>query len=250
MRRLWLRWLGLLVFVVVLGGIFVRLGEWQLHRLDGKRETNAIVVSHENNPVVPLSQRGYDVVHDEDQWQRVSVTGTFDAAHQLQVRYRSNRGAAGTEVVTPLHTTDGRVVLVDRGFIVRDKGEALPETLPAPPSGTVTVVGHLRRSEIGPDEAIHPALDAVRLINAPAIGQWLGTEVMDGYIGLLEITPAQDGGFVPVATPTLDEGPHFWYAVQWYMFTGIALTGLVVFIRGDIVARRKEKAARASASGP
>lgn len=250
MRRLWLRWLGLLVFVLVLGAVFVRLGEWQLHRLEGKRESNAIVVNHESNPVIPLSQRGYDVVHDEDQWQRVTVTGTFDPSHQLEVRYRSNNGATGTEVLTPLHTADGHIVLIDRGFITREKGEAPPETLPAPPTGTVTVMGHLRRSENGTDEAIHPALNSIRLINAPAISAWMGTEVMDGYIGLLEITPAQDGGFVPVATPTLDEGPHFWYAVQWFMFTGIALTGLVVFIRGDIVARRKEKAARAQASGP
>ncbi|HSN10849.1 MAG TPA: SURF1 family protein [Propionibacteriaceae bacterium] len=246
MRRLLLRWLGLLVFVVVLGGVFVRLGEWQLHRLEQRKEANATVVAHENNPVIPLSQRGYEPVLDGDQWQRVTVTGTFDAAHQLEVRYRSNDGATGTEVVLPLRTSDGHLVLVDRGFIVRAAGQAPPETLPAPPTGTVTVVGHLRRSENGSSEAVTPALGAVRLINGPAIGTWLGTPVMDGYIGLLQVTPAQDGPFVPVATPTLDEGPHFWYAVQWFMFTGIALTGLIVFIRGDIVARRKARAAAAA----
>jgi cytochrome oxidase assembly protein ShyY1 len=250
-RNLWLRWLGLLVFVVVLGGIFVRLGEWQIHRLEQRKESNSSVVAHEDNPVVPLAQRGYAVVQDGDQWQRVTVSGTFDASHQLEVRYRSNDGATGTEVVTPLRTTDGRIVLIDRGFIVRGAGEAPPESLPAPPSGTVTVMGHLRRSENGSAEAITPALGAVRLINAPAIGTWLGTDVVDGYIGLLEVTPAQDGPFLPVATPTLDEGPHFWYAVQWFMFTGIAVTGLVVFIRGDIVARRKlrREAAAAAAAG-
>ena len=250
MQRLWVRWLGLLVFVVVLGGIFMRLGEWQLHRLEGRKESNAIVVAHENNPVIPLSQRGYAVVEDADQWQRVTVTGAFDASHQLEVRYRSNDGATGTEVVTPLRTTDGKTVLIDRGFIVRGAGEAPPSTLPAPPSGTVTVMGHLRRSENGSAEAITPALGAVRLINAPAIATWLGTDVVDGYIGLLEVTPAQHGPFLPVATPTLDEGPHFWYAVQWFMFTGIALTGLIVFIRGDIVARRKIKAQAAAEAAP
>jgi len=249
-RRLLLRWLGLLVFVVVLGGVFVRLGEWQLHRLEQRKESNAVVVTHENNPVIPLAQRGYAVVQDGDQWQRVTVTGTFDASHQLEVRYRSNDGATGTEVVTPLRTTDGKVVLIDRGFIVRGAGEAPPTTLPAPPSGTVTVVGHLRRSENGSSEAITPALGAVRLINAPAIGRWMGTDLFDGYIGLLQVTPSQDGAFLPVATPTLDEGPHFWYAVQWFMFTGIALTGLVVFIRGDIVARRKLRAEAAAAAVP
>jgi cytochrome oxidase assembly protein ShyY1 len=242
-RHLLLRWLGLLVFVVVLAGVFVRLGEWQLHRLEQRKEANAVVVGNESRPVIPLSERGYATVQDGDQWQRVSVTGTFDGGHQLEVRYRSNNGATGTEAVLPLRTTDGHVVLVDRGFIVRGSGEAPPESLPAPPSGTVTVVGHLRRSENGSTEAVTPALGAVRLINGPAIGRWLGTDVLDGYIGLLQVTPPQDGPFVPVATPTLDEGPHFWYAVQWFMFTGIALTGLVVFIRGDIIARRKLKAA-------
>jgi cytochrome oxidase assembly protein ShyY1 len=246
-RHLLLRWLGLLVFVVVLGGIFVRLGEWQIHRLEGRKESNAVVVAHEDNPVIALSQRGYAVVQDGDQWQRVTLTGTFDASHQLEIRYRSNDGATGTEVVTPLRTADGKTVLIDRGFIVRGAGEAPPESLPAPPSGTVTVMGHLRRSENGSTEAITPALGAVRLINAPAIGTWLGTDVMNGYIGLLEVAPAQDGPFIPVATPTLDEGPHFWYAVQWFMFTGIALAGLIVFIRGDIVARRKLKVAAAAA---
>lgn len=248
MQRLWLRWVGLLVFVVVLGGVFVRLGEWQLHRLEGRKESNAVVVAHENNPVIPLSQRGYGVVQDSDQWQRVTVSGTFDPTHQLEIRYRSNNGATGTEVVTPLRTADGTIILVDRGFIVRGAGEAPPESLPAPPTGIVTVMGHLRRSENGSTEAITPALGAVRLINAPAIGAWMGTDVVNGYIGLLEVTPAQDGPFLPVATPTLDEGPHFWYAVQWFMFTGIALTGLVVFIRGDILARRKLKAEAAAAA--
>jgi cytochrome oxidase assembly protein ShyY1 len=247
-QRLWVRWLGLLVFVVVLGGIFMRLGEWQLHRLEARKESNAVVTAHEDNPVIPLSQRGYAVVEDADQWQRVTVTGTFDASHQLEVRYRSNDGATGTEVVTPLRTQDGKIVLIDRGFIVRGAGEAPPSSLPTPPTGTVTVMGHLRRSENGSAEAITPALGAVRLINAPAIATWLGTDVVDGYIGLLEVTPTQDGPFLPVATPTLDEGPHFWYAVQWFMFTGIALTGLIVFIRGDIVTRRKLKAEAAAAA--
>lgn len=248
MRRLWLRWIGLLVFVVVLGGVMVRLGQWQLHRLEQRRESNAVVVAHENAPVIPLAQRGYGVVADGDQWQRVTVTGTFDASHQLEVRYRSNDGATGTEVVLPLHTDDGHIVLVDRGFIVRASGEPPPTTLPPVPTGTVTVVGHLRRSENGSAAAITPAENSVRLINGPAISSWLGADVMNGYIGLLQITPAQQGDFLPIATPELDDGPHFWYAVQWFMFTGIAVLGLFVFIRGDIVEWRKKRRAAATPS--
>ena len=48
---------------------------------------------------------------------------------------------------------------------------------------------------------------------------------------------------MPIRPPELSEGPHFWYAVQWFMFLSMAVTGLVVFIRGDIVKRRRERAA-------
>ena len=53
------------------------------------------------------------------------------------------------------------------------------------------------------------------------------------------MTPAQSGDFVPVEVPEISEGPHFWYAVQWFMFTGIGIAGVVVFIRGDLRARRE-----------
>ena len=46
------------------------------------------------------------------------------------------------------------------------------------------------------------------------------------------MTPPQPGGFVPVAVPELSSGPHFWYAMQWFMFAGIGIFGIVVFIRG------------------
>ena len=53
--------------------------------------------------------------------------------------------------------------------------------------------------------------------------------------------PEQQGGFQPIRLPDLSEGPHFWYAVQWFMFTAIGVAGIVVFIRGDLRARREER---------
>ncbi len=252
MRRLWLRWLGLLVFVAVLATVFVNLGEWQLRRLDERRARNDVVVAHESSPVVSLASTGYPQVHDEDQWQRVTLTGQFDASRQLQVRYRSNGDDQGTEILTPLRTDDGHLVLVSRGFISRkNDGEPSADSLP-PPVGEVNVTGYLRRSEQGASVAITPAQGAIRLINAPALSTWLGAEAMDGYVMLISVTPAQTGPFRAFELPTLDEGPHFWYAVQWFMFCGFALVGLVVFVRSDLKVRRtlRAEAAAAAAGGP
>jgi len=154
-RRLWLRWALLIIFVAVLGIVFVNLGEWQLDRLAQRRERNATTIANEQKPIRPYEEIFTRTITDADQWQRVEARGTFDPDHQFVVRYRSNGDADGYEIVTPLHTATG-TVLVDRGFIPRGHGAQIPSTAPAPPAGEVTLVGHVRRSERGRRAATTP----------------------------------------------------------------------------------------------
>lgn len=240
MRRLWLRWALLIVFVGVLGVVFVNLGEWQLDRLAQRRERNATTIANERSPIQPYEQAFSHPITDADQWQRVEARGTFDADHQFVVRYRSNGDLDGYEVVTPLRTASG-VVLVDRGLIPLQRGIQIPSAAPAPPAGEVTIVGHVRRNEKGRRAATTPVGNQMRLINSDAIAGTLPYPIKSGYIGLLTIQPEQAGGFRPIQLPDLSEGPHFWYAVQWFMFTAIGVAGIVVFIRGDLRARREER---------
>jgi cytochrome oxidase assembly protein ShyY1 len=239
-RRLWLRWALLIIFVAVLGVVFVNLGEWQLDRLAQRKERNATTIINEQKPVQPYEQVFTRPITDADQWQRVEARGTFDAQHPFVVRYRSNGDADGYEVVTPLRTATG-AVLVDRGFIPLERGTQIPSMAPAPPTGEVTVVGHVRRDEKGRRAATTPVGNQMRLINSQAIAATLPYPIATGYIGLLTVQPEQQGGFQPIKLPELSEGPHFWYALQWFMFTAVAAAGIVVFIRGDLRARREER---------
>jgi cytochrome oxidase assembly protein ShyY1 len=246
-RRLWLRWALLIIFVAVLGVAFVSLGNWQLDRLAQRKERNATTIANEQKPVQPYEQVFTHPITDADQWQRVEARGTFDADHQFVVRYRSNGGVDGYEVVTPLRTAGG-AVLVDRGFIPLERGTRIPSVAPAPPAGEVTVVGHVRRNERGRRAAITPVGNQMRLINSNAIAATLPYEIESGYIGLLTVQPEQQG-FQSIQLPDLSEGPHFWYAVQWFLFSAIGVAGIVVFIRGDLRARREEhEAAEAHAT--
>jgi cytochrome oxidase assembly protein ShyY1 len=103
------------------------------------------------------------------------------------------------------------------------------------------LVGHVRRSEKGRRAATTPVGNQMRLINSDAIAATLPYDIESGYIGLITVQPEQHGGFQPIQLPELSDGPHFWYAVQWFMFTTIAVAGIVVFIRGDLQARREER---------
>src|SRR5262249_30641763 len=62
-----------------------------------------------------LAERGLDGV---PRFQRVSVRGRFDPAHQFLLDNRTNEGRPGYEVLTPLERGAGeRVILVDRGWV-------------------------------------------------------------------------------------------------------------------------------------
>jgi cytochrome oxidase assembly protein ShyY1 len=229
----------LIVFVAILGVVFVNLGAWQLDRLAQRKARNTSTVANENAPVRPYADVFTQPVLDADQWQRVEARGTFDPDHQFLLRYRSSGDAEGYEVVTPLRTATGNV-LVDRGLISLSQGTAIPDAPPPPPAGEVTLTGHVRRNEEGRRAAVTPVNGQMRLINSDAIAPTLPYPIANGYIGLVTVTPAQEGGFQPIALPEISDGPHFWYAVQWFMFTGIGIAGIIVFIRGDLRERREK----------
>ena len=75
-----------------------------------RRERNSVVVAHENAPIADFAAVFGRPITEADQWQRVRVRGTF-GTRQFLVRYRSNAGATGYEVVTPLRTASGQIVL-------------------------------------------------------------------------------------------------------------------------------------------
>jgi cytochrome oxidase assembly protein ShyY1 len=247
-RQLWLRWVLLVVGVAVLGAVFVNLGQWQLERLDQRKQRNAITLTNEQSPAQTFPAVFTRPIGDADQWLRVEAHGTFDPDHQFLVRYRNNGDAKGYEVVTPLRTANG-TVLVDRGFVAVPQGTQIPSAAPLPPAGEVTVVGHVRRNEHGRRGAVQPVNAQIRLINSDALAPALPYPVVNGYLGALTIDPAQSGDFRPIPLPEISDGPHFWYAVQWFMFTGIGIAGIVVFIRGDVRERRAKVAAERPDAG-
>ncbi len=253
----WKRWVGLVIFAVVLVAAFVRLGDWQLDRREVKRERNATIVAQQQAPVATFGEAFGDPITAEDQYRRVRVQGTFDPDHQLQVRYRTNEGTSGYEVVVPLRTASGEWLLVDRGFAPRPKNGPLPDakSLAVPPTGVVTVEGYVMASETGPQTATTPEAGSTRLINTAAIGEWSGLPLVDGYLSATAMDPAQDGGLVPVALPELSEGPHMSYAVQWFSFAVIGIVGTFILIGKDtreIIAgrRRRERPLQADTDSP
>ena len=108
------------------------------------------------------------------------------------------------------------------------------------------LTGYVRRNEQGNTNQMTPTENTVRLVNSDTLSGALGLDLVNGFIALIDVTPAQSAELVPVTPPPPTEGPHQSYALQWFAFAAIAVVGLFILIRNDLRDRKraKERAAR------
>jgi cytochrome oxidase assembly protein ShyY1 len=241
------RWIAL--HAAVLAGIVLMasLGFWQLRRLDERREFNATVEARASAEIVDLDSGLADTIGDDpdaNQWRPVRAVGTYVAGEAITIVNRSSGGVAGVNVVVPLLVADGTVILVNRGFAPLS---VAPEP---PPTGTVAVIGHLRRSESrrlgGAVDATGPDVTEFQRFDIAAITTSFGGDSFDVdrvasmYLQSVGEDPPPGGQWpAPVPLPILDEGPHLSYAVQWYIFGAFVAAGWVVVVRRAVNDRRR-----------
>ncbi len=219
------RWLLFAITVVLLTALAWRLGLWQFHRLEDRKATNAIVernVAADPVPAADVLEIG-SPARSSDEWKRVTATGEYDAADTVVVRYQTREGEAGVDVVVPLHTEEGAVLLVDRGWMAASNRGADVSDVPAPPAGRVTVTGWVRLDGTGSSTRVSD--QSVRSISSSSIGEALDLEVYGGFIDLDTEDPAPAQALAKAELPDLGNGPHFFYGLQWWFFGLLAVFG-------------------------
>jgi cytochrome oxidase assembly protein ShyY1 len=231
------RWIAFHLLVIAAIVAMINLGFWQLRRLDERREFNDQVATRIDLPPEPLDEV---VVAGTDpeavEWRSVEAEGTYLPDEQFVVVNRSQGGLAGELVVTPLELADGRILLVERGFVPLDT-----EAAPAP-TGEVEIVGRLRPSqERRRGQLSDPAegdLTEVQRVDIDRLADQLPGSVAPMYVELVSSTPAETPPFpAPIELPELSEGPHLSYAVQWFIFSLCVAVGWVLAVRHSIRSR-------------
>ncbi|HTY92574.1 MAG TPA: SURF1 family protein [Steroidobacteraceae bacterium] len=215
--------------------LFVRLGLWQWDR-GTHRQAQWNAFARGADAPLPLGTRS---VGSLPRFQRIAVAGTWDADHQFLLDNRSHAGLPGYEVLTPLRLADGRVLLVDRGWVAFTGSRAkLPPI--AITSRPVSVTGRLDGLPVGGLSLGHaaPGSDASwpKVTSFPTSGELAAALHHALEPGMLLLDPAGPDGYVrdwqPPGLPPLR---HWSYAIQWW---GFAVTLLVIW--GIMSARRQE----------
>jgi cytochrome oxidase assembly protein ShyY1 len=135
------KWLALHVLVVALVTIMLMLANWQLNRHQQRVSFNETLIERVNTPTAPLEQvlSAYPTASDAE-WRSVQLVGTYLQGLDLRIVNVSQGGGPGFDPVTPLQLPDGRLILVNRGFV------PLGRSVLDAPKGTVTLQGRLRAS--------------------------------------------------------------------------------------------------------
>jgi surfeit locus 1 family protein len=233
------RWLLSHLFVLLLVVTMVNLGLWQLRRLDEKRDRNALIEARAEQPVIPVG----DLLDPDDdvaaaRHRAVTASGTYDDDATVTVRNRTLEGVPGAWLVTPLLLPGGERVGVIRGFVgLTPDGSAADA--PAP-DGEVTVTGLV----VDPDGLDGTApRDIAPLLAAgdgilPALVRADESDPPEPNAG--DPTRPDPAAILPVPPPELSEGPHLSYAVQWFIFSAIAVIGYPLALRRVVARRGKE----------
>jgi cytochrome oxidase assembly protein ShyY1 len=236
------RWLALHILTLAAVAGMVWLGIWQYQSGQATREraerqtTPAVSIDRLIDPGEPLPYRAVD--------RKVTVAGTWDAAHQVTVPGRVLDHTMGAFVVTPLVTPEGNTALVLRGWV--PDGTAAVE-----PRGRVTVTGTLRPYEdssaatLGPTVSYAPT--ELPYLGRTPVTETIGLDLRTAYDGFLVLTtqePEDPAGPTPVplegAAPQSGVGAwqHFSYWAQWWIFAAAALAFWAVLVRNAVRERQ------------
>ena len=237
-RFLWRpKWIGFHLLVIAAIVAMVNLGFWQLRRLEQRRDFNVTIEARYDAPPVDLDTLVGPGRNDPDdprlddvEWRPVTTTGIYRSDASIQIVNRSQGGRAGENTVTPLELPDGRVLLVNRGFV------PLGESAPPAPHGTVTVTGRLRPSDdrrTGQlSDPADGALTVAQRVDLARLAAQFDAPLVPMYVDLIASEPVDGEPYPePVARPDLTEGPHLSYAVQWFIFAAAVAVGWALAVR-------------------
>lgn len=212
------RYLFPLILGVVGTAILIALGVWQLQRLAWKEGMLDQIQARIDAAPVPLPAK----VDPSMKYDPVTVSGRT-TGQEIDVLSGTKESGGGYQIVSAFETTDGRRILIDRGFVPQDDRHK-----PRPPVD-LTLVGNLH----WPQEKGSATPDPNRTENiwfardVPAMAAELGTEPVLVVVSEVQ-GDAQGVQPIPVAIEGIPNN-HLSYAMQWFLLAA-TWAGMTVYL--------------------
>jgi cytochrome oxidase assembly protein ShyY1 len=238
-----LRWEGdwrTTVFAAIFTPLLAGLGLWQLERAAEKDEIGQTWEARRSAAAVPVAELPTNPTALV--FRRVTLSGSFLSGRDFLLDNRIYRGQYGVEVISPFRGEDGRLVLINRGWLAADPARrALPEIPPPGERLELRATVYIPPGE--PYVLGEPASGAewprrVQVADPKILGDLLGESVFDHILRLEADSP----GALDIDWQLINTQPekHRAYAVQWFVMATALL--LLFFWRstniGGLLRRR------------
>lgn len=220
------------VITVALVGLCLVLGVWQVQRLQWKEGLIASLRTAQEQSPITMEQLPEELAALAGMnFHAVSLLGEYEGGTEYHVIGRSHTEEPGYHVLTPFRLAgDGRVVLVNRGWVPLNRKEA-PGRQDAAlrEEGNVHLKGYILVPQGG--SRFLPDHDT-----ANNIWFWQDTAAMAALAGeeyppfvIQRVADAQPEGTLPQAKRGFDvqlRNDHFAYALMWF---SLAISGALIF---------------------
>ncbi len=227
-------WPGLLTLFGLVG--LIGLGLWQLQRLEWKEDLIVRVEARSTAAPITLAEAIGLVRQGADpSYYRVQVEGRFHHGKERYLYALSGR-EPGWNVITPLETASGEMVLVERGFVpgsLQDPATRRPGQI----EEIVTVTGLVRAAQEQGAFAPDTDLEAKRWFwrDLPGMRRSMfpgGTTEIAPFF--LEAEASDVPGGWPKGGQTRLEFPnnHLQYALTWFLLAIGLVVIFAVYLRG------------------
>ena len=231
-------WILTTILVLLGSGLCVRLGIWQLDRLDQRRQFNAHVEAMWAADALSLpADASIDLV--EMEYRSVCVTGEYDFGNQVAIRNQYWNDQFGYHLLTPVVMADGTAIMVDRGWIPAEGNDQPNEWRKYDDKATGQMCGIIRQGREKPDMGGRPdptlTADQTGLllwnnVNLTRMEAQMPYDLAQAYIQL-NVTEGDDLPPIPYQPEIeISEGPHLGYAGQWFVFATILFFGYPFYI--------------------
>lgn len=251
------RWAIYIALAVVFAIACAFLSNWQFSRNEERSAQLALVEANYDASPVPLDELipAGGELDPQDQWHPVRLVGSYVPGDELLVRNRPHGGTSAFEVLVPFRLEDGRVLLIDRGWVAPGKDQPEPDAVPAPPAGGVTVIARLKPGEQLPSSGRSAPAGQVPTINLPLIADTVSADTGDAlevsaYGIMVSEDPAPASAPQPLDSPSEDPGPHLSYAIQWILFAIMGFIFIGYVIRTERKHRREDAEDDETADAP
>jgi surfeit locus 1 family protein len=225
-KESWAFFKSLIALALIL--LCIWAAQWQYQRGVDRHARNTII--EERIAKAPISLTAIDEDLSKNEWQRVTTEGIFDQSQQILLRNRYSEGKYGFEVLTLFTNTAGEKFWVDRGWVQAGATATTAPVVTKVPTTNVSITGRFR---------LDSSLPRGSFFALPGSGEGLVSELnaqsqMDTQKFYLDLLSGSDPSLtpkVPAQLPSLSDGPHMAYALQWLFFGGLIIYGRILIRR-------------------